>query len=209
MSDRSSVKLTYTPVPVAPVPKVLGTAVPKSVDDVAEALTKKLGAGVVKGVEKSHKGDPFVVVETAKIADVLRFLRDDERFYLTSLLCISAADYVAQPPSAEGTPTPVADPGAADSKGHMTVVYNLFSYAHRFYMTIKVRIERDQATVPSVVEVYRAANWYERECYDMFGMNFSNHPNLQRLLLPADWVGHPLRKDYVFPEEYNGMKVPL
>lgn len=205
MSQKSSVKRTYSPEPVAALTKFLGTGVPKSVDDVADALRKKLGESVVKSVAKEHKGDPFVVVEASRIVEALRFLRDDERFLCTNLNVVSAVDYpaVAAPAPAEGAPA------AAPVPARMEVVYVLFSYTHRFQLVVKVQLDRDQPVVPSITGLFRCANWYERECYDMMGIRFEGHPHHARILLPPDWIGHPLRKDYVFPEEYNGMKVPL
>ncbi len=75
------------------------------------------------------------------------------------------------------------------------VVYHLHSFLLNEWLRIKVPIEAD-AEMPSISDLYPAANWYEREVFDMFGIRFSGHPNLQRLLMPDDWVGHPLRKDY-------------
>ncbi len=88
-------------------------------------------------------------------------------------------------------------------------MYHVSSFTHRHIVAIKVAVDREAPKVPTASDLFRAANWYERECYEMTGVEFTNHPHLENLLLPSDWVGHPLRRDYVFPEEYNGMKVPL
>jgi NADH-quinone oxidoreductase subunit C len=205
MTAPGGLKLTFIPVPVAPIPNLLGTAVPKSVDDVAEALKAKFGADSVKAVEKSQPGDPFVVVEAAKIADALQFLRDDERFLCTQMLVISATDFLATPAIAAVPPAPETP----STPGRIEVFYSIYSFTHRHQLQLKVIVDRDHGQVPTACKVYRAANWYERECFDMTGVVFTGHPFLKRILLPEDWVGHPLRKDYVFPEEYNGMKVPL
>lgn len=204
MSERSAVKLTYRPLAVAPAPKNVGTAAPKSIDDVGEALKRKLGDGAVKSVEKAHKGDPFVIVSGDKLFEALQFLRDDERFLCTNLNVVSAIDYPPAAPAAEGE---VAAPKSAQNC--VEVVYVVSSYAHRHQIMVKVQLPRDNPKVASVSDLFRAANWYERECFDMIGVRFEGHPNHARILLPPDWVGHPLRRDYVFPEEYNGMKVPL
>jgi len=71
-----------------------------------------------------------------------------------------------------------------------------------------VRVPKDNPHVPSVESVWKTANWHEREAYDLIGVVFDGHPDLRRILLPDDWEGHPLRKDYKVPEFYNGMKVP-
>ena len=87
------------------------------------------------------------------------------------------------------------------------VAYNLYSTSLKQY--IEFRIEIDSETqIPSVAELWKTANWHERETFDLYGIKFSNHPELKRILLPEDWEGHPLRKDYKTPEYYNGMPVP-
>ena len=89
----------------------------------------------------------------------------------------------------------------------MEVVYHLYSYRHDHLFVLKVLLPRDDAAVPTVENVWAVANWHEREAYDMFGIVFEGHSDLRRILLPDDWVGHPLRKDWVDPEFYNGMHV--
>lgn len=190
----------YHTNPPAPVPQVVGSGVPKSVDDVADALRSRIAASAVLAVESAHSGTPYVVVEASRILDIVRFLRDDERFYCTNLQVVSAVDYPAR---AEGTESQLK------ANNCIEVVYMLQSYVHHHELMLKVRLDRSAPKVPSITGLYRSANWYERECYDMFGIHFEGHPNHKRILLPPDWIGHPLRKDYVFPEEYNGMKVPL
>ncbi len=191
---------TYHVNAVAPLPQVLGSAVPKSVDDVVSALQAKVASHVVLGVEKEQPGDPFVLVDPSRLVDVIRFLRDDERFLCSNLMVISAVDY---PPRVEGVETMLK---VFDK---IEVVYVLQSYVHKHQIMVKVQLDRSQPRVASITSLFRSANWYERECFDLLGVQFDGHPNLKRILLPTDWVGHPLRKDYEFPEEYNGMKVPL
>ena len=70
---------------------------------------------------------------------------------------------------------------------------------------IRVEVPRSSATIPSVAALWPAADWHEREAYDMFGIEFTDHPDLRRILCPDDWVGYPLRKDYEFPLEYHGI----
>jgi len=77
------------------------------------------------------------------------------------------------------------------------VVYNLFSTVFNKKLILKVRLDKKNPNVESLCGLYSAANWHERETYDLFGINFNNHPELERILLPKDWIGHPLRKDYV------------
>jgi NADH-quinone oxidoreductase subunit C len=85
------------------------------------------------------------------------------------------------------------------------VVYHLFSYRHRHAIVLKVEVDRAAARVPTVEGVWKAANWFEREVYDLFGVEFTGHPDLRRIMLPDDWVGHPLRKDYLEAGGYRGI----
>lgn len=198
-------KMTFRPTPIAPLPKLSGGQA-RTIDETADAVTKKI-PGAVQSVEKSHKGDPFLVVDPAKLVSVIEFLRNDPAYACTMLQTISATDYLpvkAVPAGPEGNP-----PAVAARTGHIDVLYALWSFTHRHQILIKVILDRDTPRVQSICDLYRAANWYERECWDLLGVVFEGHPDHQRILLPPDWVGHPLRKDYVFPEDYNGMKVPL
>ena len=76
------------------------------------------------------------------------------------------------------------------------VVVNLLSLSRNLRKTIKVQVQDDTLTIPSITDIYPGANFYEREVFDMFGVIFENHPELTRILMPDDWIGHPLRKDY-------------
>lgn len=143
--------------------------------------------------------DPYFVVKPADLVKLLQFLRDDLNLEFNFLQVISVTDFVDVPKTED----------YEGSSAHAELLYVLYSLSLRSYLNIKVNLDRNHPEVDSVAHLFRAANWYERECFDMVGVNFKGHPFLQRVLLPADWVGHPLRKDYVFPEEYNGMKVPL
>ena len=91
--------------------------------------------------------------------------------------------------------------------GTLEVIYNLYSIPFDLHFALKVVLPRDQAEVDTVCDVWKTANWHEREAYDMFGLKFSGHPDLRRILLPADWEGYPLRKDYRQQEYYRGVKV--
>ncbi len=129
--------------------------------------------------------DPSAVVEGDAIVDVCKFLRDTEDLRCNVLTNQTGVDY--------------------KEDGYIEVVYHLYSYTHRHYAILKVRTPRDQGTIPSVESVWKAANWLEREIYDLLGVRFSSHSDLRRILMPEDWVGHPLRKDFVEPTEYHGI----
>jgi NADH-quinone oxidoreductase subunit C len=152
---------------------------PKPVDASDNKLVKKLKAkfdgAVLEAVE--FIGQVSIRVEPSHIVDVCRFLRDDAdtKFnYLSDLTCVHYP----------------LGPG-----GPLEIVYNLYSIARNERVRLKVGIAED-AGVDSVTDVWPSANWMEREVYDLFGVNFRNHPDLRRILLPPDWEGHPLRKDY-------------
>jgi len=171
--------------------------------EIAALLESQFGSAITAKTLDSL--DPFVTVEPAKIVEVCTFLRDDERLRFALLNDITGVDYL------ETDPKKVAKAGF---EPHLEVLYHLSSFAfpgRRF--TLKIVLPRwkngepgQLPEVPSVAGVWRTADWHEREVYDLVGVFFSGHPNLVRILLNDDWVGHPLRKDYEFPLEYHGIR---
>lgn len=131
--------------------------------------------------------DPFIKITPLTVSDVAQFLRNDAELQFDFLMCLSGID---------------------QGKNMLGVVYHLYSMTKRHKIEIKVEVPADKPEVPSVTAVWRTADWHEREAYDLIGIVFSGHPDLRRILLPDDWEGHPLRKDYKTPEFYQGMKVP-
>ncbi len=91
--------------------------------------------------------------------------------------------------------------------GTMEVVYNLYSIPFDHHVMVKVTLPRDHPQIDSVSSVWRTAEWHEREAFDLFGIVFRQHPDLRRILLPADWQGYPLRKDYKHQEYYRDIRV--
>jgi NADH-quinone oxidoreductase subunit C len=89
--------------------------------------------------------------------------------------------------------------------GKMAVVHDLWSYDLHHRFAVKVFCPRDNPRLPTVSDLWRIADWHEREAFDLMGITFEGHPDLRRILLAEDWVGHPLRKDYQFPTEYHGI----
>lgn len=89
----------------------------------------------------------------------------------------------------------------------MEVVYNLYSIPFNVSLAVKVMLPRENPVIDSVISVWRTADWHEREAFDMFGIQFNGHPDLRRILLPADWEGYPLRKDYAQQQYYRNIKV--
>jgi NADH-quinone oxidoreductase subunit C len=170
--------------------------------DIAALLEQQFGSRIQS--KKMEAIDPFVVVETADLLDVCRFLKDDSRLQFDLLNCISGVDYLE------------LDPKKAPKAGfepHLEVVYHLSSFRHRHRFVLKLILPRwkddkpgELPEVSSVASLWRTADWHEREVYDLSGVWFTGHPDLTRILLADDWVGHPLRKDYEYPLEYHGIR---
>jgi NADH-quinone oxidoreductase subunit C len=147
---------------------------------ILEALAARFGAAVVD--THAHRGGHTAVVTRATIPDVLRFCRDDPRLAFDMLMDLTAVD-VSKFPGREDGP-------------RFEVVYHLYSVRHNHRVRLKVRVDEDDPVVPTAVGLWPIANWLEREIWDMFGIRFAGHPDLRRLLLYEEFVGHPLRKDY-------------
>jgi NADH-quinone oxidoreductase subunit C len=148
--------------------------------------------------EVEFRGETTLVLAPAAIADVCLALRDASDLRFNFLADITAVDWPEREP-------------------RFDVVYHLLSLETRSVVRLKVRVgepDEDEPQVPSVTSVWPTANWYEREIYDLFGIAFTGHPDLRRILMPTDWVGHPLRKDYpltgiTLPEPHWGGQVPF
>jgi NADH-quinone oxidoreductase subunit C len=89
----------------------------------------------------------------------------------------------------------------------LEVVYSLYSIPNNVHLQLKVAVSKATPKVPSLCSLWAGANWHEREAYDLLGIEFEGHPDLRRILLPGDWEGHPLRKDYKAQDYYHGIKV--
>lgn len=127
--------------------------------------------------------DPFVLVPAEKLREIAFFLRDRDELLFDYLRCLSGVDLTES----------------------MAVVYHLYSLTRRHSLVVKVVLSRDEPVLDSVQDIWTAANWYEREAWDLLGIRFAGHPCLERIMLPPDWVGHPLRKDYEMPDNYHGI----
>ena len=155
--------------------------------EIHNALAERFGPEVILG-EVGGLRDGTVEVAPDSIAEVAAFSRDQAPLAMDSLQCLSAVDYV--------------EPA---EQARIEVLYHLYSFEHGHKIALRVKLPRDHATCPSVAAVWPAANWHEREAYDLMGVVFKGHPDLTRILLPHDWEGHPLRKDYQPPDEYRGI----
>jgi NADH-quinone oxidoreductase subunit C len=149
-------------------------------EDILQRLRDRFGAAIVDTHESL--GDTTAVVERAGLVDALRFCRDEPALAFDMLTDLTAADYLKFPGREDGL--------------RFEVVYQLYSLPHNHRLRLKVRVDEDDAVVPTAVELWPIANWLEREVWDMFGVRFDGHPNLRRLLMYEEFVGHPLRKDY-------------
>jgi NADH-quinone oxidoreductase subunit C len=135
-----------------------------------------------------EQGDPCLKVGPGLLKEVAEACRVDPELRFDCLHCITGIDFPAE--------------------GRLAVVYNLFSFTHRHRLTLRVELSREGTPkVPSVAEIWPAADWHERETYDLLGVIFDGHPDLRRLLLPDDWQGYPLRKDYKNPEYWHGIRI--
>ncbi len=129
--------------------------------------------------------DPFFKVNAANLKEVCLALRDDGALKFSVLSDLTAVDL----------PT----------ENVIQVVYHLYSYEPPQQIVIKADLDRDASRIATVEDVWKVANWFEREVFDLFGVLFEGHSDLRRILLPEDWVGYPLRKDFVEQEEYDGI----
>ena len=153
-----------------------------------DILTSSFGEEII--LQSDHQ---CLTVPTERIAEVCMLLHKQEECYFDMLSCLTGLDNGVE-------------------KSTMEVIYNLYSIPFEHSLMLKVIVERNKENeplpeVPSVSHIWRTADWHEREAFDLLGISFSNHPDLRRILLPEDWVGHPLRKDYKAQEYYHGIQV--
>ncbi|MDO8519116.1 MAG: NADH-quinone oxidoreductase subunit C [Deltaproteobacteria bacterium] len=122
-------------------------------------------------------GDETVVIDRARLIQVMNFLKTFHETPFNLLLDVCGVDYLGKEPRFE-------------------VVYHLYSLSKKARLRVKVKLSESDLSVPSVMGIWEAADWFEREAYDMFGIRFEGHPKLKRLLMWEEFKGHPLRKDY-------------
>ena len=134
---------------------------------------------------KADVPEPYLFVGAEAIVEVCHFLRDDAELNFEVLSDQTAVDW----PKEE----------------KIQLVYHLYSYSGRHQAVLKVDLPRDNPRIASVEKIWKIGNWFEREIFDLFGVIFEGHSDLRRILLPEDWEGFPLRKDYIEQEEYDGI----
>jgi NADH-quinone oxidoreductase subunit C len=166
------------PKPVAPVPPKPAVQLQTPLNnELVGRIRAKFGTALIEAIEDRKQA--ILIVECGKLADVAQYLRDEEKFDLLSDL--TAVDWPKR-------------------EKRFDVVLNLYSFAKNERLRVKARAA-DGEQVPSVAVVWPTANWLEREAFDMYGIVFAGHPNLTRILLPDEWQGYPLRKDYDIIEQ--------
>lgn len=143
--------------------------------DPVEALQAAFGDAIEDVV--TFRDEITVAVSGGQIADICRYCLQTRGMEYNLLSDVTGIDYFPQEP-------------------RFAVAYHLYSLIHNRSLRLKVYLPGDDPTVPSVTPVYPTANWFEREIYDLLGVTFTDHPDLRRILMPEDWDGHPLRKDY-------------
>ena len=132
-----------------------------------------------------NEPEPLIVIPAERLQDVAEFLRDDDELHFECLMCLSGIDYGEE----------------------LHTVYNLYSMKHDHKCSLRCKAPVENPTMPTLTFVWAAAEWHERESYDLIGIRYEGHPDLRRILCPDDWDGHPLRKDYEPQTEWHG--IPL
>ena len=157
-----------------------------SPDEIFELSRARFGDAVSEfHADPKKDRDPWFVCDAAAIVDLATWLRDEPALLFDWLECLTGVD--------------------RPDEGTIHVVLHLYSYARKHRAVIKVLLSREAPSMPTLCGVWPVANWQERECFDLLGVAFEGHRDLRRILLPDDWVGHPLRKDYAEERDYHGI----
>jgi NADH-quinone oxidoreductase subunit C len=146
-----------------------------SLEQAVDSLQRQLKDAVL-GVE-TFRGDTTLMIKPEAVVDAARVLRSSEGIEFDFLAMLTAVDYYPEEP-------------------RFAVVYRFYSTIENVYIGLRARLPGSKPEISTIETVYRNANWHEREVYDMFGISFTGHSDLRRILMPHDWEGHPLRKDY-------------
>ena len=179
-----------------------------SLIDLIETVTSRFPSAV--SASHTYRGDATLILRSESLLEVAPFLKDDPALQMNFLMDLTAVDYstfgqaaapaffassgVAVSPSSL-IPDEDPWPGPPDA-ARFTVVYHFFSTAHKHRLRLVVPVEESAAEVDSLTDLWPAADWLEREVWDMFGIVFRGHPDLKRILMYEEFEGHPLRKDY-------------
>lgn len=161
-------------------------------EEISRLLKQRFSDAVVSSaVDGSH---PYVTVRAGDWPTIAAFLRDEPKIRLNFLRCISSIDMLADDRLAcvyDLCHVSTENPAQLQTRTHL--------------FAVRIEVDRSNPVIPSVAHIWPAAEWHEREAFDLMGVHFSGHPDLRRILCADDWVGYPLRKDYEFPLEYHGI----
>lgn len=149
-------------------------------------LTEKIPDIVIEEIDNPVSSDKSLLIAQKDFLRVATELRTNSDAKFDSLHSVSGVDL----------------------KSDLMAVYHFFAFSRNEKLILKVKVSREEPIIDSVVHLWPSADWHEREIYDLIGIKFHNHPDLRRILLPDDWVGYPLRKDYEQPTYYEGIYVP-
>ncbi|MDB5326916.1 MAG: hypothetical protein JWM57_2485 [Phycisphaerales bacterium] len=151
--------------------------------DIAERLTAALGKRLVTVVTDDKH--PRVHIDAQDWRELATLMKTGKSLAFDWLACLTGMDYAAD--------------------GKLAIIVDFWSSTHGHRFAVKVFCPRESPHIPTVADLWPAAGWHEREAFDLFGIIFDGHPDPRRILMADDWVGHPLRKDYVFPREVHGI----
>ena len=139
---------------------------------------------------REFRGQVSVRIRKNRLKEIMEYLHDTPELCFSYLRDLCGVDYLGK------------------KEPRFEVVYQLYSISHRHAIRIRADVPEDDPVIDSVVGVWDGANWHERECYDMFGIRFAGHPDLRRILMPEDWEGYPLRKDYPLASDLGEREWP-
>jgi len=147
--------------------------------DLREKIKEKFSANVIS--THAHRGDETVVITAESLLEIAQYLKENDDFLMNVLMDLTAVD-------------------GRDMKWkpRYEVVYHFYSLMKNHRLRVKVKVDERVMLVPSLTGLWPAANWFEREVWDMFGIKFEGHPDLKRILMYEEFEGHPLRKDYPY-----------
>jgi NADH-quinone oxidoreductase subunit C len=146
--------------------------------ELREQVKRKFGDAVLS--THADFGDQTVLLRKEATLEVMRWLRDDPSMLFNFMMDLTVVDYLGKKPHDQ----------------RFEVVYHLYSLKHNHRIRVKAPVAEDDPTIDSVVSIWKGADWFEREAWDLYGIIFKGHPNLKRILLYEEFVGHPLRKEY-------------
>lgn len=164
----------------------------KSSSEIAALINAEFGEGAITDTDHEVR-QPWLRIDPDHLVSVCAWLHDQPGLYFDMLSCLSGVDL-------------------GPKQDQVEVVYHLYSIPYGHKLVLRCTVSRqplegnDLPVIPSISSIWPTADWHEREAYDLVGIHFEGHPDLRRILMPEDWEGHPLRKDYENPESYHGIK---